>query len=94
MKKYESLVSEWNMLSLVCSISFAATILALVLGLIFRNLYAIAVSIITMFIFGIFEYKSRNDYVFSKAMIEEEMFKLAGMKKLKTKEIIRKGFWG
>ncbi|NIO22555.1 MAG: hypothetical protein GTN38_00825 [Candidatus Aenigmarchaeota archaeon] len=93
LKKYEALVSEWNTISLVCSVAFSACFIGVVLGLIFYNTSAIAISIVVMFVFGGFEYKSRKEYVEIKEDLEEEMFKLAGMKKARTKELIRKGLW-
>ena len=93
LKKYETLVSEWNTISLICTLAFSACFIGLVLGLVFYNTYAIVISIVVMFVFGGFEYKSRREYVGIKEDLEDEMFKLAGMKKAKTKELIRKGLW-
>ncbi|NIO21404.1 MAG: hypothetical protein GTN76_11865 [Candidatus Aenigmarchaeota archaeon] len=93
LKKYEALVSEWNTISLICTLAFSACFIGLVLGLVFFNTYAIVISIVVMFVFGGFEYKSRKEYVMIKEDLEEEMFKMAGMKKAKAKELIRKGLW-
>ena len=93
LKKYEALVSEWNTISLVCSLAFSACFVGLVLGLVFYNISAIVISIVVMFIFGAFEYRSRKIYVEIKEELEEEMFKMAGMKKAKTREMIKKGLW-
>jgi len=93
LKKYEALVSEWNTISLICSLAFSASFIGLVLGLIFYNTYAIVISIVVMFTFGAFEYRSRKEYVEIKEDLEDEMFKLAGMKKARAKELIRKGLW-
>jgi len=93
LKKYEALVSEWNTISLICSMVFSACFISLTLGMIFYNTYAIVISVVVMFVFGGFEYRSRKEYVEIKEYLEEEMFKLAGMKRMKTKELIRKGLW-
>jgi len=94
LKKYEALVSEWNTISLICSTVFSASFIGLILGLVFYSNVAVVISIVVMFIFGCFEYKSRKEYVDIKEELEEEMFKMAGMKKAETKELIRKGlFW-
>ncbi|MCK4531400.1 MAG: hypothetical protein KAT94_00895 [Candidatus Aenigmarchaeota archaeon] len=89
--KYQSLVSEWNTIFLTSSILFASSIVGLVLGLIYYNTYAIVISIVLMMVFGAFEYRSRKFYVETKHDLEEEMFKLAGMKKPKMKELVEKG---
>lgn len=91
--KYQALVSEWNTISLVCSVIFSVSLIGLVLGMIFYNTYAILIAIVVMLVFGAFEYRSRKEYVEIKEDLEDEMFKLAGMKKAKTKELIRKGLW-
>ncbi len=91
--KYQALVSEWNTISLVCSMVFSFSLIGLVLGMIFYNTYAMLIAIVVMLVFGAFEYKSRKEYVEIKEDLEGEMFKLAGMKKAKTKELIRKGLW-
>jgi hypothetical protein len=93
LKKYEALVSEWNTISLICTLAFSACFIGLILGLVFYDIHAIVVSIVVMFIFGGFEYKSRKEYVEIKEDLEDEMFKLAGMKKARTKELIKKGLW-
>ena len=89
--KYQSLVSEWNTIFITSSILFASSIVGLVLGLIYFNTYAIMISIVLMLVFGAFEYRSRKFYVESKRELEEEMFKLAGIKKPKMKELVEKG---
>jgi hypothetical protein len=93
LKKYEALVSEWNTIFLVCSLAFSASLIGLVLGLVFYSAYAVVVSVFVMFAFGVFEYRSRKEYVEIKEELEDEMFKFAGMKKSKTREMIRKGLW-
>ncbi|UCC91953.1 MAG: hypothetical protein JSV39_01670 [Candidatus Aenigmatarchaeota archaeon] len=89
--KYQSLVSEWNTIFITSSILFASCILGLVAGLIYYNMYAIVISIVLMLVFGAFEYRSRQFYVEGKRELEEEMFKLAGIKKPKMKELVEKG---
>ena len=89
--KYQSLVSEWNMIFFTSSILFASSVLGLVLGLIYFNLYAIVITIVLMLVFGTFEHRSRKLYVETKHEFEEEMFKLAGMNKPKIKELVKKG---
>jgi|GEM_PF-1320135 len=93
LKKYEALVSEWNTISLVSTLGFSACFIGLILGLVFINTYSVVISVVVMLLFGGFEYKSRKEYVEIKEELEEEMFKLAGMKKAKTKELIKKGLW-
>lgn len=93
LKKYEALVSEWNTISMVCAFAFSACFVGVILGLVFYNTPAIVISIAVMCVFGSFEYRSRKVYVDLKEDLEEEMFKMAGMKKAKTKELIRKGLW-
>lgn len=94
LKKYESLVNEWNTTSMVCAVSFSASIIGLALGLIFNNIPTTVTMLVIMVIFAIFEYRAREDYVGSKKELEEEMFKLAGLKVVKIKEVVKKGIWG
>lgn len=89
--KYRSLVSEWNTILLSNSILFASSIIALAVGLVYFNMYVIVVSVFLMLVFGAFEYRSRKFYVETKHELEEEMFKLAGLKKTKLKELVEKG---
>ncbi len=89
--KYQSLVSEWNTIFLTSSILFASCIIGLVIGFVYYNMYVITISVVLMLIFGAFEYRSRKFYVETKNELEEEMFKLAGMKKTKAKELVDKG---
>ena len=89
--KYNSIISEWNTIFITSSILFASCIVGLVMGFIYYNMYAIVTSIVLMIIFGAFEYRSRKFYVETKHEMEEEMFKLAGMKKPKMKELVEKG---
>lgn len=93
LKKYESLVTEWNTISLICGISFAATFIGIVLGLIYMNLHVIVLSMVIMLVFSGFEYQTRRKYIHLKEEIEHEMFRMAGMKSPKMKSLIRKGMW-
>jgi ribose/xylose/arabinose/galactoside ABC-type transport system permease subunit len=93
--KYQALVSEWNTISLICSVLFASAIIGLVMGIIYLNINTMIITIVLMFIFGAFEYRSRKIYVEAKREIEDEMFKLAGMKNPKLKELVDEGLvWG
>jgi hypothetical protein len=87
MAKYQSLVSEWNTIFLSSSVLFASSIVGLVLGLIYFNAYAIVISIVLMFVFGAFEYRSRKFYVEAKEKLEKEM----GIRRACTKELVEKG---
>ena len=89
--KYESLVSEWNTIFLASSILFASSALGLVIALVYFNTYALVISLALMFVFGTFEYRSRKLYVETKHELEEEMFRLAGMKKTSEKKLVEKG---
>ncbi len=93
LKKYESLVMEWNTVSLVCAISFGATFLGLIIGLVYNSIYAIFVSMVVMLVFAAFEYKTRRAYARIKETLEDEMFGMAGIKKPKVRELIKKGMW-
>jgi Ca2+-dependent lipid-binding protein len=86
MAKYQSLVSEWNTIFLTSSILFASCIIGLVMGIIYFNAFAMFISIVLMFVFGTFEYRSRKFYVETKAKLEREL----GLKKA-SKEIVEKG---
>lgn len=94
LKKYESLVQEWNMISLVVAICFSSALIGLAIGLISYNLVTICVMFVVMICFGVFEYKVRKRYVDTKAKLEKEIFKLAKLKRLELKEIVKKGLWG
>lgn len=85
--KYQSLVSEWNTIFLTSSILFASCVIGLVLGFVYYNTYAIVISIVLMFVFGAFEYRSRKFYVETKEKLEKEM----GLRKAGMKELVEKG---
>ena len=89
--KYNSLVAEWNTIFLTSSLLFASSIIGLVIGIVYYNMYVMIITVVLMLIFGAFEYRSRKFYVETKHELEEEMFKLAGMKKMKVKELVEKG---
>ena len=91
--KYQALVSEWNAISMVNAVLFGVSILGIIFGLIFVSMPAVAVATVIMVVFAAFEYKTRKKYVRLKAELEEELYRMAGMKKPKTEEIIKKGLW-
>lgn len=91
--KYQALVSEWNTVSLVNAVLFGVSVMGILFGLIFVSMPAVAVATTIMIVFAAFEYKTRKKYVRLKAELEEELYKLAGMKKPRTEEIIKKGLW-
>jgi hypothetical protein len=93
LKKYESMVMEWNTLSLICGIAFAATFIGLVLGLLYTNFQVIFISMVIMLVFSLFEYSTRKKYVHIKEELEHEMFRMARMKNPKIRNLIRKGMW-
>jgi hypothetical protein len=93
LKKYEALVQEWNTLSLICAIAFAATFMGLVFGLIFADMNVIIISMVVMLVFSGFEYKTRRSYVHIKDELEQEMFSMAGVKNPRIRHLVRKGLW-
>lgn len=91
MKKYEVLVSEWNTLSIIVGISVGFAMLGLVISLIKSHPVGIALTLAIMIALSVFEYKSREIYVESREYLENELFKAAGMKSPKIREVITKG---
>jgi TRAP-type C4-dicarboxylate transport system permease small subunit len=91
--KYQALVSEWNAISIVNAILFGVSILGILLGLVYNHMPAVGLATVLMVVFAAFEYKTRKKYVTLKLELEEEMYKLAGLKKPKTEDMIRKGLW-
>ncbi|MBN2101597.1 MAG: hypothetical protein JW716_01860 [Candidatus Aenigmarchaeota archaeon] len=91
MTKYSTLVNEWNSLSLVVSIMVGFSMLGLVMGIIHANNMAITLTIAVLLALSIFEYKAREIYVESREYLENELFRSAGMKGPKVKEVITKG---
>lgn len=89
--RYQTLVAEWNTISIVSAILFASAILGLVIGLVYFNLAVILITIILMFTFATFEYRSRTIYVEAKKELETEILKYSGIKKAKAKELVNKG---
>jgi len=91
MTKYTVLVNEWNTLSLVVSVMVGFSMLGLVMGIIYANNMAITLTIAVLLALSIFEYRSREIYVESREYLENELFRSAGMKGPKVKEVITKG---
>ncbi|NOX72013.1 MAG: hypothetical protein GXO64_04965 [Candidatus Micrarchaeota archaeon] len=91
MKKYEILVSEWNTLSLVIAITLGFAMLSLSIGLAYSNSIVTAFGIAVMVALSVFEYQSRKIYIESRDYLEDEIFKTAGMKSPRIKEVITKG---
>ncbi len=89
--RYQVLVSEWNTVSIVCAILFASTLVGLVFGLIYFNMSVVFITLVLMFSFATFEYRSRTIYVDAKRELEEEIFKYSGLKKAKRKDLVNKG---
>lgn len=91
MKKYEILVSEWNTLSIIVALTVGFSMTGLFLGILFESYIVITMGIAVMLAMSVFEYKSRDAYVESRHYLENELFKSAGMKGPKVKEVITKG---
>jgi len=86
--KYQALVSEWSTIFIASSVLFASAIVGLVFGLIYFSLPVIVITILLMFVFALFEYRSRTLYVKAKREIERELFKAGGKKE---KELVERG---
>ncbi len=91
MTKYTTLANEWNTLSLVVAIMVGFSMLGLVVGIVYSNNIAITLTIAVLLALSIFEYRSRETYVESREYLENALFKAAGMKGPKVKEVITKG---
>ena len=91
MKKYEILVSEWNALSMVVALTVGFAMLGLFMGLIYQSFIVVTMAIAVMVALSVFEYRSREAYVESRHYLENELFRSAGMKGPKVREVITRG---
>jgi hypothetical protein len=91
--EYQALTNEWNSVAIVNAIFFSVSILGIILGLLNNHMPVVGLATVLMLVFAAFEYRTRKRYVNLKTELEEEMYKLAGMKKPKREEMIRHGLW-
>lgn len=91
MKKYETIVNEWNTLSIVVALIIGFAMLGLVQAVINSSSVGIVLTIAVMIAISVFEYRARETYVESREYLEDEIFKSAHTKAPQVKEIITKG---